>query len=642
MAVSYSSGRVNVNGAYATGSCDANTDTSQIVGSGFTSDYVGRFVAVYPGGSVPSDTSTLEIRLVTAASATVLTVHYPFSTAPTTGDTFRVSHNCEDVHAIGDSNLNKIGESTYRWLGDWSVDSTGFFGDIDVNLEMRSGLGNAWSLSSGALVQFGVLWGAEGTDATETTNGCRLVFDARRNNQNVYSGTNSRDGAGAVVNYYGCLVESQATTWMFQRMRGPTRFIGSVFDGPMGGRFYHEGSEWADCRMSGNDDLTPAWSIGATFTRPIQNIATFRNLACFKSYLSFGGTFRDVKASNNNIFFSRNGNGTVDFIDSTEFDSSDLSGASGTLRQFRSININTTDDTGAALDGVAIRVNNKDDLTQGDVQLSSGGGLTNEILAQRFRHNPGSTTLFSFAPFRIRIRAYGYLWASLNAAVADPINQSFAMIEDMSVTQSSAVAAAHVGISVADTSPVSWQGKDWSITVTVDQVANPGATLEDVKHYLHYHLSQTSSFEGKDSGLHWHNLIPMSGTETERGSYGGVFKGVRVIDQNGDPFPGVTRMQADDGTYYVPPIQYSLTLTGLNPNTEVRIYEAGTTNELGGVENSGTSFTYNYSYTADFDVDIRIAALSYINQSILGLTLTSSNTSIPIQQVTDRNYKNPI
>lgn len=85
----------------------------------------------------------------------------------------------------------------------------------------------------------------------------------------------------------------------------------------------------------------------------------------------------------------------------------------------------------------------------------------------------------------------------------------------------------------------------------------------------------------------------------------------------------------------------SLTLTGLKENSEVRIYEAGTTNELAGVENSGTSFTYTYDHTTDFDVDIVIASLNFINIKLTNNTLTSTNSSIPIQQQVDRNYENP-
>ena len=80
-----------------------------------------------------------------------------------------------------------------------------------------------------------------------------------------------------------------------------------------------------------------------------------------------------------------------------------------------------------------------------------------------------------------------------------------------------------------------------------------------------------------------------------------------------------------------------LTLTGLQANSEIRVYAAGTTTELAGVENSGTSFTANIGANS---VDIVVHALGYIYQRIKGAD-TSANLTLPVQQQVDRNYKNP-
>jgi hypothetical protein len=80
----------------------------------------------------------------------------------------------------------------------------------------------------------------------------------------------------------------------------------------------------------------------------------------------------------------------------------------------------------------------------------------------------------------------------------------------------------------------------------------------------------------------------------------------------------------------------TLNLTGLKVNTEVRIFEAGTTTELGGVENSGTSFAINISESS---VDLVLMSLGYIYQRIESVD-TSANLTLPIQQIIDRNYSN--
>ena len=91
---------------------------------------------------------------------------------------------------------------------------------------------------------------------------------------------------------------------------------------------------------------------------------------------------------------------------------------------------------------------------------------------------------------------------------------------------------------------------------------------------------------------------------------------------------------------YLPSV---LTLTGLKTNTEVRIYTAGTTTELGGVENSGTSFQYEYQHDRVTDpvVDIVIHSLGYEYIKLKNVVLGINDSSIPIQQRIDRNFSNP-
>lgn len=96
------------------------------------------------------------------------------------------------------------------------------------------------------------------------------------------------------------------------------------------------------------------------------------------------------------------------------------------------------------------------------------------------------------------------------------------------------------------------------------------------------------------------------------------------------------------GTAQTNPITYTLTLTGLQLGSEVRIYSAGTTTELAGIESTITSsFSYTYTYTGNTLVDIVIMNLQYEYVSYKSYTLSGSNNSIPVQQQFDRNYYNP-
>jgi hypothetical protein len=82
-----------------------------------------------------------------------------------------------------------------------------------------------------------------------------------------------------------------------------------------------------------------------------------------------------------------------------------------------------------------------------------------------------------------------------------------------------------------------------------------------------------------------------------------------------------------------------LELTGLQNNTEVRVFSAGTTTELAGQENVTTgTFTWAYEYAPNTYVDIVIHNLQYEYIRLTSVLLTSAGVSIPIQQRYDRNF----
>ena len=92
----------------------------------------------------------------------------------------------------------------------------------------------------------------------------------------------------------------------------------------------------------------------------------------------------------------------------------------------------------------------------------------------------------------------------------------------------------------------------------------------------------------------------------------------------------------------------SVTLTGMKDNTEVRVYTTGTTTELAGVENATTGTTddrsFTFSLSAATVVDIAIFNVNWIfppNNRIDGYTVPGSDTSLPVTQISDRNYENP-
>lgn len=86
-------------------------------------------------------------------------------------------------------------------------------------------------------------------------------------------------------------------------------------------------------------------------------------------------------------------------------------------------------------------------------------------------------------------------------------------------------------------------------------------------------------------------------------------------------------------------VSNTLRLTNLRPNTEVRIYRAGTTTELAGTENSTTEFEWGFSNVESVDIAIHNIQYEYIRYE--NFALTNSDITIPIQQRFDRNFINP-
>jgi hypothetical protein len=110
--------------------------------------------------------------------------------------------------------------------------------------------------------------------------------------------------------------------------------------------------------------------------------------------------------------------------------------------------------------------------------------------------------------------------------------------------------------------------------------------------------------------------------------------GVININVIGGSIPTYT----SDGATINFTLSTTLTLTGIEPGTEVRVYEAGTTNEVAGVESTITGTeAFGISTSA---VDIVIHSLGELHKRIKNVD-TSTNRNIPIQQFLDRQYENP-
>jgi hypothetical protein len=201
-----------------------------------------------------------------------------------------------------------------------------------------------------------------------------------------------------------------------------------------------------------------------------------------------------------------------------------------------------------------------------------------------------------------------------------------------------------LGITITNhgASPVTWEGKQWSMTVTV----SGGETAAQVAQYISWNTSQDAyNLISGYPNMALPEMIVAVGSDLETtrgtlfGSTGATLKGVRVVDGSGNAIAGFARMQADDGSYLMPSAQ--VTITGLVAGSEVRAYTGtpSSSTVIAGTESSSTSYTFGHSVggQAGFIV-IRKLGYKFIKVS---LTYSASDASIPVQQQEDPWYNNP-
>jgi hypothetical protein len=317
----------------------------------------------------------------------------------------------------------------------------------------------------------------------------------------------------------------------------------------------------------------------------------------------------------------------------------------------------TTANAGNVLRGVSIVGNTTQQLLtdnpyQHNDPLVSLANMTNGSMGAIFRNSDGRLlevephTLPRLYPawyadttVTLRVRRPG--WAEVETpftltedGAAFPLNQTDTAIAD---TDPGAL-----GITVTNhgASPVTWNGKTWSITVTVPA----GVSAPQVAQFLSWQTAQDAFTLGGFHNMAWPAMVVAVGTalETQRGtlfgSTGAALKGVRVVDASGNEVPGFARMQADDGTYYSPAASYTLTVSNIVSGSRILIRRTDTSAVIANQAVSGSSFAYSYTHTSDIPVEIivrKATSSPFYQEWRTTTTLAASNNSQTANQQLD-------
>lgn len=629
--ISATSTRISINGAYKAFVSNSGS-TSNVIqfasGDAPASGDAGRFL-MWKNGSATAD---WEIRFIESATASTVTVgDGGFSSAPASGEDFVISTNLADIQSDVPAACTVAGKS-YSFNGrDWGLTNGAFLADVDISIDTEQSVNTSgydgWNAANGCAVQFGRLTGGEANDSTITRQGCYISLNSTKpsSNSDVFGSGGSQVSNGPIFNFYGCYIKNYTPTasdWAFMRGTGPVRMIGSIWDGPIGGAFYHSASELVDTKFRGNTNLTPAWSIRATFVRPVSNVQFANSLAAFKTFQNFTGIFRntvfDLNSLNSVVFVSGTVGG-VTCIDSTTFTDSDVAdNGNGFVHQAKSINYTITDANGTGLNGAKVAVYDTDGTLQGSLQTSSSGAV-GEIVATFYKWQDSSPSA-NKAPFDIRIRKYGCVYLGFQSDVSESIKQQIRLADNPNIVLSKPDATALTGLDINFN------------TNTLTVTANHGT--QNLYDYYQRQLEYDAKLAFPESWIRTGNSFDLDDWDmiVDGCTYTGDITTTGTITRlNAGLIVGAATDSA--GTTTVT----ELTLTGLKANTEIRIYEAGTTTEIDGVENSGTTFT---TTTSESSVDIVVHALGYEYQRLNGVD-TSQNLTLPISQRVDRNYRNP-
>lgn len=198
--------------------------------------------------------------------------------------------------------------------------------------------------------------------------------------------------------------------------------------------------------------------------------------------------------------------------------------------------------------------------------------------------------------------------------------------------------------------PVTWNGKDFSMTIT-DSAA--GNTAANIAQWFNWNVREEndSAFEGDDP-MNYYDAVQDDGTGLWRTRYGlhiGFgFTGCRVVLNDGTTaHSGFSRMESDtEGDYYTLPQSASATINNITTTSRVQLYDTANSVELYNGVPGATSYAYSETYSVDRTVRVRItdvvgATAKEMIEAVVGSISTSNyDVSYNAAQVDDDTYNN--
>lgn len=172
-----------------------------------------------------------------------------------------------------------------------------------------------------------------------------------------------------------------------------------------------------------------------------------------------------------------------------------------------------------------------------------------------------------------------------------------------------------------------------------------GGVTDQARYYLNVAVNDVSLHNTRADAVANANLVNISSTQTgthaiesANAAVDNATSGAVTLVVSGGTTPSYRNSVAGGSTTISADV--SVTFTPLIDNTEIRVYTAGTTTELAGVENSSGG-SEALAVAASTSVDIMIHSLGYETIRFESFTWPSTAQNFPVTQRVDRNYLNP-
>jgi hypothetical protein len=489
MAITYTSGAIRITGGKDSGTATSGTattltDTSK---SWTTNVYANRMVWINGGTGVG------QWRRILSNTSTVLTIDVDWDTNPSSGSTYTISYNFQDVVDAGVTGASKTGQRTYLMASPFNMINTAFLHDYEKKIAMEWGTTEyPLIVSSSSLFGLGFI-----NENGYAFGGCQWYLSSTRTASTVslIANTNAATVSCGDIFFYGNSIGGDVTSsqvFFFRAYSGSSQVCDIIdnqfinFEG--GGRFQGTTSRFIRNTFLNSQNLGSPFTIKAPFGEIDRNSVINSDYG-FYWFPSIGDvTLTSMYGRNLGkmlYVFNNQVGGTCKFIDPDIDDYTITWVNSANTTVFEQYNYVPTikDSSGDAIEGCRIAIYDVDETEVENDTTQADGQLTDEeiLLNAGTYTQSGGDTRDDETPHTVKIRAYGYQFQEFSLSALSRTVSTLLLTDNNVTVANETTASAYTGITV--------NGSTETITISSDH------TLQEIYDYVQWWSTQSANIQ---------------------------------------------------------------------------------------------------------------------------------------------------